>query len=156
MNKLNNEPLEVFKGNVTKGHRVASGLNVDSPFLEGTIKLQKPFFKDLGLNLTNFYDGTINIAFNKSSIKVVNYDHKFKQVKWIEDFPPEDFIFVKCHIIYRDKSYTSYIYQPMKQTKIGHFQKENVLEVISPFIENLQYGDDITLTVRPEYITYET
>ena len=147
MSSTLNDNLESYQGTIVKGYGVASGKSENSPFHAGTITLQKPFFKALGLDLTSFFDGTINIALDVDNVELVFWHHQFNQVKWIANFPAENFRFLKCHLLVNDHLYDGYIYQPIKETKIGHFQKENILEIISEYIPNVQYGIKITLRV---------
>lgn len=51
-----------IQGTVIQGYGVASGKARDSRFPDGTIAMQKPFFQKLGLDLTGFYLGTINLS----------------------------------------------------------------------------------------------
>ena len=79
------------EGTVVQGHRVASGLANDPKYPGGTLRMQLPFFKALGLDLTPYYLGTLNIATGK----VFEPRHPwktFQTVKWCED-PAETFSF---------------------------------------------------------------
>ncbi|REL35612.1 hypothetical protein [Thalassotalea euphylliae] len=157
-----------MKGRVIKGHQVASGKATDSPFSEGTIALQKPFFKKLGLDLSRMFDGTINLAIEQTVQDLVQEssqepcqerhaelciqfgiaDYRFKNVKWTTDWPAEDFDFYSCEIAYQGKCYSAFIYQPKAETKVGHFQPSNVVELIAPFIEGVSYGDELELLIK--------
>ncbi|WP_448555216.1 hypothetical protein [Thalassotalea montiporae] len=161
-----------MKGRVIKGHQVASGKATDSPFSEGTIVLQKPFFKKLGLDLSRMFNGTINLEIEQTGQDLVQAlgqetsqepcqkrhaelsdqlgkaDYQFKNVKWTTDWPAEDFDFYSCQIAYQGKCYSAFIYQPKAETKVGHFQPSNVVELIAPFIEGLSYGDELELLIN--------
>ena len=50
------------KGKVIEGYGVASGKTENSPYPESTIKLQLSHFYSLGLDLNNYYLGTLNIS----------------------------------------------------------------------------------------------
>jgi hypothetical protein len=50
------------KGKVQRGYGVASGKSGDPRFPKGTLELQKPFFYERGLNLDDYYSGTINLS----------------------------------------------------------------------------------------------
>ena len=73
-------------------------------------------------------------------------------VKWINNFPCEDFRFAKCIIHSEIESFPAYVYQPAISTKIGHFQDKNVLEIISVKIKELKYGDKYTLEIENAFI----
>ena len=51
----------VVAARVVQGHRVASGENGDPRYPGGTIRMQQPYFKALGLDLFGFYHGTVNV-----------------------------------------------------------------------------------------------
>ena len=145
-----------IKGRVIKGHQVASGKATNSPFSAGTVALQKPCFKALGLDLSKMFNGTINLALEQpnqvsdetSSVQLGKADYRFKDVKWTTDWPAEDFDFYACQLVYHGKGYSAFIYQPRAETKVGHFQPSNVLELIAPFIEGLKYGDELELLIN--------
>lgn len=52
--------LVTLTGIVKSGHQVASGRAENSPYERGTLEMQLPCFRDLGLDLSTFYLGTIN------------------------------------------------------------------------------------------------
>ncbi|NQY37680.1 MAG: hypothetical protein HRT37_22530 [Alteromonadaceae bacterium] len=145
---------------VVSGHQVASGNATDSPYPQGTIKLQQPHFLKLGLDLTSFYPATINAKFECFDLKLIHWHYEFKGIKWVDNYPCEDFRFAKCIIHSKSysksdsktESYPAYIYQPVIATKIGHFQDKNVLEIISVKINELEYGDQYILEIENGFI----
>jgi hypothetical protein len=50
------------KGYIEKGYEVASGQTKNPRFPQGTIEMQKPFFRDRGLDLSAYFPGTINLS----------------------------------------------------------------------------------------------
>ena len=136
---------------VVQGHQVASGRAVNSPFPSSTIAMQKPIFAALGLDLVDVFNGTINLELiDIKAVKLNNVDFQFKQVKWSDGFPAEDFSFINCQLIVADTCYSAFIYQPHKETKVAHFQPANILEILAPPITNLDYGDTVTLVVSKQ------
>ena len=69
-----------LKGIVVKGHRVASQPSNVYPY--GTIEKQKPFFRALGLNLDDYYNGTLNVSIRPNTFKVVKPELTFGLVEW--------------------------------------------------------------------------
>ena len=126
---------------LVKGHQVASGLAKDPRFPHGTITAQAPYFKKLGLNLTEFYPATLNAKFNCLAIELINADFYAKNVKWHSLLPAEDFKFYHCNIFTSGTCYPSLIYQPQTETKTEHFQPANQIEILAPYIKNIAYGD---------------
>lgn len=139
-------------GIIQAGYGVASGRTDSSPYPKGTIEMQTPFFKQLGLDLTPFFPGTLNVNISPNKFELISPLHTFRNVQWAEGFDPEDFSFTPCQIIYQNKSFDSLIYYPHPETKIRHFQNPSIVEVIAPLIADLKYGDRVTLSVDPQRV----
>lgn len=137
-----------IKGIVQPGYRVASGMTDHSPYPKGTIELQTPIFQKLGLDLTPFFPGTLNVSISPNTFRMRSPEYAFRTVHWMEGFPPEDFSFSPCRVIYKQKHHDGLIYYPHPESKIGHFQDPSVMEVIASLIPNLGYGDAIELEVN--------
>jgi len=140
------------QGIIKQGHQVASGKAPNSPYPRGTIEMQIPFFQELGLDLTPFFPGTLNITIAPQTFKIMQPEYTFKNLKWNPDFPPETFSFFPCKIVTQNSTYQGLIYYPHPETKIGHFQDQSTLEVLAPFISNLHYGDTIKLKLNSQNI----
>ncbi len=138
------------RGKVVPGHGVASGRAADSPYPEGSIALQMPHFKRLGLDLTHCYPGTVNIDLGELEFKAKSPRYQFRNLSWIEGFPAETFSFFDCVLLHQANKYQGFIYYPHPETKSQHFHPCNLLEVIVPAIPGLQYGDDVQLQYMPE------
>ena len=50
-----------IKGKIIPGYGVASGKGQDPRYPKGTLRLQYPFFKERGLDLGDYFLGTLNI-----------------------------------------------------------------------------------------------
>ena len=143
-------------GTLIQGHGVASGQGEDPRFPGGTIRMQQPVFADLGLNLDNYFPGTINVSIHPHQYRVKQAKYTFKQVKWADHAPPEDFSFFDCWLMPgMARRIQGLIYYPHPETKPEHFQDAATLEVITEFIDGLSYGmplgielDDSQIRVR--------
>ncbi len=144
--------LVALQGSVKRGHQVASGNAQDSPYERGTLEMQLPFFRDLGLDLSGFYLGTINISIAPHTFKFLQPKYTFEKVKWHPDYAAETFSCSPCQIIYQNTGYRGLIYYPHPETKIGHFQDNSILEAIAPPIPDLGYGDRLILQLDPQEI----
>ncbi len=149
------QPEQKITGVIKSGHRVASGLGEDSPYDRGTIEMQLPFFKQLGLDLSSYFSGTLNISIAPHTFEVKRPQYTFKNVKWHPNYPAETFSFSPCQIIFNDLSYSGLIYYPHPETKIGHFQDASVLEAIALPIPNIAYGERVLLAVNPQEIAID-
>jgi hypothetical protein len=140
---------------IVQGHRVASGLNGNPKFPGGTVRMQMPFFAALGLDLTAFYPGTLNVSIAPLSYRVGTPRHTFRQLKWHPQDPAEDFLFFDV-TVHREKGrvVTGWIYFPHPNTKPTHFQKPDVLELLLPWIEGLRYGTSIQIEVPEEQMQF--
>lgn len=136
------------KGVVIKGHGVASGGSKDPRFPGGTIAMQKPFFRHLGLDLGRYHPATINICIAPRGYQIRKAKYTFRGVKWAPAEPPEDFSFFDCRVIYGGGRGTSgLIYYPHPETKPTHFQPVDVLEVITCYVEGVSYGAELVIEV---------
>jgi hypothetical protein len=130
---------------LVKGYQVASGLANDPRFPNGTITEQIPYFKTLGLNLTGYFPATLNAKFNCRQVALNHPDYYFKNVKWHAHLPAENFKFFNCQLFAKNTAYNGLIYQPQPATKTEHFQPENQIEILAPYIEETHYGDILTI-----------
>ena len=142
-------------GVVERGHGVASGSAADSPFPRGTIEMQTPFFKDLGLDLTDFYPGTLNISIAPRTFKMKAPEFTFRGVAWTPEILPEDFSFSRCRLAFGGRRYDGWVYYPHPETKIRHFQSPATLEVLTPRIPRIRPGDPVELQVNANEIEIE-
>ena len=133
---------------VVQGHRVASGENGDPRFPGGTIRMQLPFFKARGLDLSRFHPATVNVDIAPCAYRVVAPRHTFRQVAWHPTAPAEDFAFIDVEVLgLGPEPVTGFIYYPHPETKPCHFQKASVLELLLPFVPSLRYGMRVQLRI---------
>lgn len=140
---------------LVNGHGVASGQAKDSPYPLGSIKMQTPIFKRLGLDLQDCWPGTLNLSFSPFEVHLQNPDHHFQSIHWTELHPPETFSFWRVHL--RENHHCKFllkgwIYQPHPETKIRNQQPESVIEVIAPRIDGLEVGMGIEIGFKPDQL----
>ncbi|PZV19091.1 MAG: hypothetical protein DCF20_03400 [Pseudanabaena sp.] len=145
--------LCVVDGKLIQGHRVASGLSEDSPYAEGSISMQIPFFQNLGLDLSTYFRGTLNIDISPYTYTIQKPQFTFRQVDWTIEHPPEDFSFVSCQVLYKGDRYDGWVYYPHPETKLRHFQNPSVLEVIALPIADLGYGESLQLLINSQEVS---
>jgi hypothetical protein len=144
----------IVSGVVVAGYRVASGPSKDYPY--GTLEKQIPLFAQLGLDLQRFYPGTLNVSIVPATFEMQNPEYTFRQVAWTDLHPPEDFSFSRCTVRYKGGSYAGYVYYPHPETKKRHFESASLLEIITSFIPEIQYGERVELELNPEEIHIQT
>lgn len=139
-------------GVVVQGHQVASGFSGESPYPKGTIEMQIPFFTALGLDLSNFFKGTLNVSIHPKKYLVKKPEYTFRNINWISNYPAEDFSFSGCRIIFKDLIYNGFVYYPHPDTKINHFHNSSTLEIIAPEVPGVKYECQICLEINTSEI----
>lgn len=143
-----------FDARIVRGHGVASGRNGDPRFPGGTVAMQAPFFRALGLDFATFFSGTLNVRLAPLRYRVVRPRLTFRQVKWHPTAPAEDFSFFDVRLLRPGHPpVDGLIYYPHPETKPEHFQQADVLELLLPFVDGLT--PTIRLATRPEQIALE-
>ncbi len=144
------EQWNEVQGVVVQGHQVASRPSEHYP--QGTIPMQIPFFKQLGLDLQGFYPGTLNVSIAPLMWAVKQPRYTFRQVMWTTAHPPEHFSFARCRLHFAAQQYDCWIYYPHPETKARHFQNPSLIEIIAPRIPSIAYGDHVTLAMLNEEV----
>ena len=143
------------------GHGVASGQALDraeprlSPYPKGTIAMQTPFFAALGLDLSPYWPGTLNLSFSPAELQLTNPDYSFPDLEWTNLHPPETFSFWKVRlrsVELLDFDVPGLVYRPHPETKIRHWQNTSVLEILAPYLDGVCLGQRLELGVNPDAI----
>jgi hypothetical protein len=85
------------KGTIIPGYGVASGKGHDTRCPEGTLRLQYPFVKERGLDLGNYFLGTLNInisPFRHFGVKLKTQAIFLKLLLGQSIFHPKTFTFL--------------------------------------------------------------
>jgi len=138
------------RGIVVQGYRVASAPSKDYPY--GALEKQRPFFAAEGLDLSPYFNGTLNIDIRPFEFKLIHAEFTFKHVAWTDLHPPEHFSFSRCQVIFRQVEYDGWVYYPHPETKLRHFQNPSLLEVIADPIPGIKYGDELDVRVNEDEI----
>ncbi|MEY3928372.1 MAG: hypothetical protein RLZZ516_82 [Cyanobacteriota bacterium] len=151
--------LSWWVGQLVAGHGVASGRASDSPYPAGTITLQAPHFRRLGLDLAPYQPATLNLEFGPGAWQLRNPDHCMPLLRWTDRHPPETFSFWRCRLRWlapphheapaetdpRDRE--ALIYHPHPETKRAHHHSASRLEVLAPPLGTLPLGTRFALGV---------
>lgn len=140
-----------LRGILVRGHQVASRPSGAYPY--GTLEKQKPFFKRLGLDLDEYFSGTLNISIAPLTFGMSAPEITFELVEWTDLHPPETFSFSRCNIVFNGVGYTGWVYYPHPETKKTHFQNPSLVEVITYEIPGIRYGDSLELEINTGEIT---
>ena len=139
-----------IKGIIVQGYRVASAPSKDYPY--GALEKQRPLFASHGLDLSSYFNGTLNIDIRPFEFTMLKPQYTFHHVEWTDLHPPEHFSFSRCKVIFREVEYDGWVYYPHPETKLRHFQNPSLLEVIAMSIPGVQYGDEVSVWVNDEEI----
>ncbi|PKF57502.1 hypothetical protein CW748_06315 [Alteromonadales bacterium alter-6D02] len=138
---------------ICQGYGLASGQRQDVAG-RGSIAWQASHFLQRGLNLSQYFSGTLNLEISPYIFTNKSPDYYFKQLRWHPSFPAEDFSFTRCHLVKNEQAFAAFVYYPHPETKIGHFHSSSVVEVIAPFIDGLCYGDSINLMLPQACLSF--
>ena len=133
-------------GVIVQGYRVASGPSVDYPY--GALDRQRPIFKARGLDLNEYFNGSLNIDIRPREFVMEKPQFTFRKVEWTDLHPPEHFSFSRCKVMFRNVEYDGWVYYPHPETKKRNFQNPSLLEVIAMHIPEIQYGDEVDVSLN--------
>ena len=138
-------------GVVVEGHGVASGRSKTSPYKGGSLAIQRPYFEERGIPLSNYFLGTINVDISPMAMELIAWDHEARQIQWTQLIPPEDFYFSDCQIRLLGSQVDALIYHPSPATKVENFHNPSIVEILAPKLEALAVGDEIELLLNPAH-----
>lgn len=136
----------VLPGVLLQGYRVASGPSKDYPY--GALDRQRPIFKERGLDLSDYFNGSLNVDIRPFEFEMISPEFTFQNVEWTDLHPPEHFSFSRCKVIYKMIEYDGWVYYPHPETKLRHFHNPSLLEVIAVPVPEIQYGDALQVKVN--------
>jgi len=136
----------LIQGIVVQGYRVASGPSQDYPY--GALDRQRPIFKERGLDLSGYFNGTLNVDLRPYTFRVIKPEFTFQDVEWTDLHPPEHFSFSRCKVIYKNIEYEGWVYYPHPETNLRNFQNPSLLEVIAYPIPGIEYGAKVQVLIN--------
>lgn len=142
------------RGILMQGYRVASSPSKDYPY--GTLEKQRPYFASRGLDLGEYFNGTLNIDIRPFEYKLLKPEFTFEHVEWTDLHPPEHFSFSRCKVLFKEIEYDGWVYYPHPETKLRHFQNPSLLEVIAMEIPSLHYGDSVEVVLNENEVEIST
>jgi hypothetical protein len=134
-------------GILMQGHQVASRPSAAYPY--SSLEKQKPYFKARGLDLSPYFNGTLNISIAPLKFEMAKPELTFPLVEWTDLHPPETFSFSRCKVKFEGNSYEGWVYYPHPETKTTHFQNPSLVEVITHKIEGIKYGNLLMVELNP-------
>ena len=113
------------------------------------------FLAALGLDLSPFWPGTLNLSFSPAELQLKNPDYSFRDLEWTHLHPPESFSFWKIRLRSvgaHDFNVTGLVYRPQPETKARHWQSSSILEILVPYIDHVRLSEWFEPGVNPETI----
>jgi len=145
------ENWQNVSGIVVRGHQVAARKSEHYP--QGTIEMQIPFFKQLGLDLTPYYWATLNVSISPHTFVMKKPRYTFQSVEWTFLHPPEHFSFSACQVTFRNTTHDGWVYYPHPETKERHFQDPSLVEIVASYIPGIEYGVCVELGLNADEIS---
>ncbi len=139
---------------VIPGHKVASGKAKKSRYPEGTLALQKKHFLKKGLDLGEYFSGTINVDIAPWKIKIIQPKFFFEKVDWSPYISPENFYFFEIYFYFSRRKYNGLIYLPDPKTKEENHQSSSTLELLLPFVPDIQNGSGAELESNEDQLLF--
>ena len=136
---MRDRSMQWFAGSVVAGHGVASGrAGAASPYPAGTIALQAPFFRARGIDLSPFFQGTLNVDLAPRLPPQVQpvFDGR---VRWFGTLE-ERFLLMPAALRHAGVVHEGLWYYPHPETKPDHFQRPGVVELLLPHVPGLAAG----------------
>lgn len=133
-----------ISGVVRAGYGVASGAG-SAEFPEGSVRMQLPHFAERGLDLSDLHPATLNVDISPHSFALPRPEFTFPSVKWSPEHPAEDFSFSPCRVATAGEVFGGYVYYPHPATKPAHRHPSSVVEVLAPYIPEIEYGRRVVL-----------
>ena len=109
--------------------------------------MQAPLFAERGLDLSAYWPGTLNLSFAPQTVTLSNPDFCFPHLRWTTLHPPETFSFwrVVLRRVSSSQAVNALLYFPHPETKMRHWQPQSVVEVLAPWLTNLDLDEPLEL-----------
>ena len=138
--------MQWLPGKLVAGHGVASGQGADRRYPAGSIALQTPFFLEKGIDLSPYFPGTLNVDL-APFVPQPRHPTFDGTLRWFSDLE-ERFLLTPIEVMAAGRRYSGLWYYPHPGTKPAHFQRNSVVELLLPWIENLSVGDEVQVLLR--------
>lgn len=139
------------KGRLKKGYGIASGQALNSPYPDGSIVLQAPYFLRKGLDIRYFFPATLNISIAPLTFKMTSPRWRFNNLEWHKGVC-ESFSFSRCRLQVDQDRIEALVYYPHPDTKPDHFHDNSTLEILAPFLGKLEEGIEFSLWLPSQEI----
>lgn len=136
-----------MQGTLIQGHQVASGLASNCPWPGGSVARQLPLMGLHGVPVTRLFSGTLNVAL---ACREVPYPEQFEfdfVLDWRAPDKPTHFRLHRLIVEFAGRRYQGWSYRkiyPDGYVSI-HPQPANVIEILAPQIDGIQYGDRVSV-----------
>lgn len=150
------EGFEPIPFRVVAGRGAASGRH-EYAELGGSIKAQRPYFLERGLDLSTVHNATINADISPRRFIMTAPHLTLTGIKWHPNMPAEDFSFARAIVGFSQRLIPALIYYPRPETKAAYtvMPPDTMLEILAPYIDGIAYGTEAELYVSTKEIRIE-
>lgn len=145
--------MHLVTGTVMRATGMASGQR-GCQDIRGSIRAQKPFFEQAGLDLSWTYNGTINLDISPLRYQPGTSDLTVHGVRWHQDWPPESFSLFEGVFIFQQRRHRAYVYYPHPETKPTEFLGNHMLEIMTEYIDGITYGATASFSIEAQKLTF--
>ena len=141
---------------VVPGRGAASGKR-EYQDLGGSIRAQKPLFKQRGVDLDAFYEATLNLKIAARGFEVLQPLFRIRDLLWLPGYPGENFDLCNCCVSVAGVTYPALTYYPRPETKGPYAEPapDDIVEVLAPFVPGLTYGTRGHLMIDAAQLRFE-
>ena len=151
---VRSDPLRVATPfTLVPGRGAASGRR-DYSELGGSIAAQKPHFLSRGLDLSGFYNGTLNCDISPKRFSILAPRLTLEAIKWHPSLPAETFSFCAAAVELGAAIFPALVYYPHPETKgpYADMPPDTMIEILAPRIDAAAYGAKGVLWTDPEEV----
>jgi hypothetical protein len=141
------------RGVLETGYGVASGRH-SSRYPDGTIRAQLPHFRARGVDLTSCFPGTLNVSIAPHRLVMRRPRHTLAAPEWWPGVT-ETFSFSPCRLLRPGGTVDGFIYYPHPETKPEHHQPPTTVEIVAPFIGDLEPGGALDLQFDADEVSLD-
>jgi hypothetical protein len=144
--------MQWIPGIITPGQGVASGKNEIDGGIRGTIRAQKRFFRQAGIDTDSLYDGTINVDISPLEYQPIKSSLTLRNVQWHPTWAPETFSLFACRLEFRGWTYDGFLYYPHPETKPVRFPGHHIAEIWTKYVDGVAYGHQVRLGILTDLL----
>ena len=140
--------FEYINGRITRGRGIASGRGFDpnNSRITDSIRKQKPYFEGIVPEISEVFNGTINIDISPREFEILRPDYEVS-CEWEKEIY-EKFWFVRTILHHDNSLHVGLLYYPCPGYLKKH--KNTIIEFLADWIVGIKIDDSVTIRYSPE------